>query len=275
MSGPWDAAGFDVVGESTGIRALLRAMVANRELVTTLARKEFSVRYRRASFGIAWAVALPLVQALVLAFVFSRFVRFETSVGYGLFVYAGMIVWSFFVNTVQAATVSIVENSTVTTRIYFPRALLPLVTVGASLYGFVAGLPVLVALLAVDGWQPGPEVLLVVPAVALVVVLTSGMGLLLSVAHVYFRDVRFLVAAVTTPMFYATPVFYPYGAISGVLELVNIVNPMTGVVQLMRRAIGEQAALMPVLVTLIWAVVVGGVGIVVQSRRDRVMADLI
>lgn len=273
---PPAADGFTLDGERTAVTTLLRGIVDHRELIAILARKEFFVRYRRTSLGIAWAVLLPLVQASVLALVLSRFVRFHTQSPYAVFVYAGMLGWAFFNTSVSGAATSIVDNSTITSRIYFPRALLPIMSVAAGLYGFLAGVPVLLALLLVTGAGIGPEIALVVPAALLTVVLATAFALVLSALHVYFRDVRFLVAAVLLPMFYATPVFYPLDALPTGLRSVVTCNPVTGVVQLFRLAIGEPSiALTPIAASVAWCALVGGAGLWLQARRDRVFADLL
>lgn len=254
----------------------MREVFANRELVAILARKEFFVRYRRASFGIAWAVLLPLAQAAVLALVLSRFVRFETTTPYAVFVYSGIIGWSFFNTSVTSASTAIVDNSAITSRIYFPRALLPLMTVAAGIYGFLASLPVLLLLLLVTGVGIGPEITVLLPAALLTVGLSAAFGLVLSALQVYFRDVPFMVSAVLLPLFYATPVFYPLDALPGHLRAAISTNPVTGVVQLFRVAIGEaHVALTPVVASVVWLVIVAGLGVWLQARRDRVFADLL
>ncbi len=255
---------------------LVREILGRRQLVAILARKEFFVRYRRASLGIAWAVLLPFVQASVLAVVLSRFVAFPTTTHYAVFVYAGMVAWSFFNTAVTAASTSIVDNAAITSRIYFPRALLPVVAVAAGIYGLAASVPVLIAMLLITGTGVGPEIALLVPAVALTVALATAFGLVLSALHVYFRDVRFLVAAVLLPLFYATPVFYPLSELPPRLATAVGLNPVTGVVHLFRLAIGEErVGLTPVAVALVWLVVMGGLGLWLQARRDRVFADLL
>jgi ABC-type polysaccharide/polyol phosphate export permease len=251
-------------------------MLAQRQLVVILARKEFFVRYRRASFGLAWAVLLPLVQAGVLALVLSRFVRFDTDVAYAVFVYTGMLAWSFVSNAVTASSTAIVDNASITSRIYFPRAVLPLMAVMSGTYGFVGALPVLLVLPVLTGSGLGPEIVLLAPAVLLAVALAAAAGLVLSVLHVWFRDVRFIVSATLMPLFYATPVFYPLEALEGPLRTAIAANPVTGVVQVFRVAIGEDGvALAPVAVSVAAVVGLGAVGLVLQARRDRVMADLL
>jgi lipopolysaccharide transport system permease protein len=126
--------GFSLDGRPTPLRTIVSATLQSRELITILARKDFYVRYRRATFGLLWAAALPLLQALVLAYVVSRFATFETRQHYAVFVLSGTVAWSTFSAIVSAGSTAIVDGSGLSTKIYFPRIVLPLVTVWASSY---------------------------------------------------------------------------------------------------------------------------------------------
>ena len=155
--------GFELWGESGPLRDLLVDTWRSRDLITTLARKDFLVRYRRASFGVLWALALPLFQAAVLALVVPKFAHFTTPGSYITFVFAGTVAWAFFLATVTQGSTSIVDNQGVTTRVYFPRVVLPLAAVLSNLYSFVPTLAILVVMTVVTGGF-GPQLLIIVPA---------------------------------------------------------------------------------------------------------------
>jgi ABC-type polysaccharide/polyol phosphate export permease len=108
--------GFSLSGPSTPLPELVRGIWDSRRLLTLLSRKEFFVRYRRASFGVVWALVLPLLQAIVLAIVVSRFVTFDTNGNFTLFVFAGTLAWSFFSQTITGGTTSIVDNADMSAR---------------------------------------------------------------------------------------------------------------------------------------------------------------
>jgi lipopolysaccharide transport system permease protein len=269
--------GFELRGERTPLGELVVELWRSRSLISILARKEFFVRYRRASFGLFWAVGLPLFQAIVLAVVFSRIVKIETGTSYAAFVYSGMVAWSFFNGTLTAAATSIVDGANLTSRIYFPRAVLPLVSITANAYGFAVNAVVLVLLCLVSGVSIGPEIVMLVPAVALLLVLLAGFALVLSALHVYFRDVRYLVAAVTTAWFYVTPVLYPVRLAPGALRAVVKANPVTGIVELFRFAtVGADPGWgTMVAVTGIWTAALVALGLALHCRFNRVFADLL
>src|SRR4051794_32706212 len=226
--------GFELLGESGPFRDLVVDTWRSRDLIATIARKDFLVRYRRASFGVLWALALPLVQAVVLALVVPKFAHFTTPGSYLTFVFAGTVAWTFFLATVTQGSTSIVDNQSVTTRVYFPRVVLPLAAVLSNLYSFVPTLAIL-AVMATVSVGLGPQLLLIIPASLLMCILTGSISILLAALHVYFRDTRYLVQAALIAWFYVTPVIYPLSAVHSLQSWLEI-NPATGVVEMFRVA---------------------------------------
>lgn len=263
-------------GEVTPIRVLLRDLWRSRELLVVLARKEFFVRYRRASFGMMWAVGIPLVQAVVLAVVLHHFVRFKTAGAYPVFVFSGIVGWNFFSSGISAATGSIVDNREISTKIYFPRAVFPAMAVLSGVYGMALTAVLLIAFESAYGTVPGFRTFLLVPAMALAVVLTVAVGLVLGAVQVYFRDVKFVVQAALLGWFYLTPVFYPLHAV-GRLWPWLLANPVTGVVELFRAgSVGADPGWLPSLWwSLGWTALLVVAAAFLYRRFDRVFADLL
>ena len=279
------AAGFRLTGPGTPLPALLRGLWASRRLVGVLARKDFLVRYRRTRLGLVWAVVVPLIQATVLAIVFSAVVPRGASPSafggqlrsYAVFVLAGMAPWTFFSTALPAAATSVTDSSNLAQRIYFPRLVLPLVAVLTACYPLLTTLAVF--LVVAVGLGPGLQLdlLWVVPGSLLAVLLVAGLGLFLSAAQVYLRDLRFAVAAGLSVLFYLTPVIYPVRrAPDAVHDLIRVL-PMAGPVELYHRAVDAADPLMwrSVLATACWTLLFGAAGLVLHSRRDRVLADLL
>lgn len=267
---------IDLAGEPTGRMALLADLWASRRLLVMLARKDFFVRYRRATFGVLWAVGLPLLQAVVLAVVFSRVARIHTHTSYAVFVFAGMVAWTFFSSTLTTASTSIVDGSELSTKIYFPRALFPLVTLAANLYGLAVTVVILGVMSAAFGAPVGARTLLLVPAILVLVALTAGFSLVLAALHVYFRDVRFLVQAALLGWFYLTPVIYPIGLLHGLRPWLDA-NPATGLVELFRAATvgADHGWLTSLWWSLGWTVALLALALALHRRRDRVFVDLL
>ena len=262
-------------GESTPVRTLVGDLWRSRDLLGVMARKEFFVRYRRASFGLIWAVGIPLIQALVLAVVLRHFVRFHTVGPYPVFVFSGVLAWNFF-TVISSATSSIVDNRDISTKIYFPRSVFPAMTVLSGAYGLVLTSVLLLIFEAGFGTVPGVRTIVLLPAIALAILLTAAMGLVLAALQVYFRDVKFLVQAALVGWFYVTPVFYPLSALGRIAPWVRI-NPMTGVVELFRVATVGADKSWPVTLgwSLAWTVFLLGAATLLYRRFDRVFADLL
>jgi lipopolysaccharide transport system permease protein len=268
--------GFQLSKEWAPLRTLLGELRQSGPLILTLARQNFYVRYRRASFGVMWAVGLPVVQALVLAFVFSQILRIGRVDHFVVFILAGLTAWNFFSMSVQASTTSIVESSGMSTRIYFPRMVFQLVIVAANLYGFVLSVAVLVLAALLDGVGLGPRLLWLLPASVLLVALTTGFSIVFAGLYVYFRDMRYVVQAAFMAWLYATPVIYSVGQARRFAALLPV-NPMTGVVLLFRKALLEQDRyFMPSIASSVaWTVALFAIGLLIHRRYDRVFSDLL
>lgn len=275
---PDTAPTLDLHGETTSPRQLARAIWGARELLVLLARKEFHVRYRRASFGTLWAVALPLLQSAIMAIVFSHVVRFSVP-HYPIFMLSGMTAWTYFSATFAGGGTGIVDNADLSSKVYFPRALLALVMAGTNLYGLAITLVITIALCPVLGVHLGAGLVLFVPGIVLVVLLSAGLSLVVAALHVYFRDLRYVVAASLLLLMYISPVIYPPTLAPHILKPVLDVNPLTGVLDLFHAAtVGSAAAAgagTAVAVTAAWAAGLWGLAVWLHCRFDRVFADLL
>jgi len=265
---------LELTGEATAVRDLLADFWRRRSLVPMLAAKEFQARYRSATFGVLWGVALPLLQGAVLAIVFTVVVRIRTGVSYPVFVIAGQVLWSYFQASVTMGSTSIVDQGGIAGKVYFPRLVLPAVPALSNLVGFLISLAVTLALMGVFGVQFRATLFLLPVVVVFEAVLVVTLSSLLTVAHVYFRDVRYMTQAALLVLFYATPIIYPIEQARRI-RLLLLVNPLTGVLQLSRQAIFAKAHdLLPaVLSTIAWIIALSAATVLVYRRHERVACD--
>lgn len=278
------AAGFELSGPGTPVRALLATTWRTRNVLLVLARKDFYARYRRTSLGVLWALGLPLVQAVVLTLVFTHVVRVGGAVqhaqgghhfSYAVFVYSGIVGWSYFSATMPNAATAVVDNSGLAGKIYFPRLMLPLLVVVTGIYPLVISLGVLLVMALALQHVIGPAFLYVIPAAVFTVAMAAALGVALSAVHVYFRDIRYLVQAVLSVLFYATPVIYSLANAPHSVRNLLAFGPMAGPIELFRMAtVGADPAWRQAVVAgCVWVVVLGTVGIYLHSRFDRVFVD--
>lgn len=246
------------------------------DVLMILARKDFQTRYKRASLGVTWAVAVPLLQASIMAIIFSRVVRAGGGSGYGIYVMSGIIPFSYFSAVLTSGVISIVDGASLTDKVWFPRILLVLVPVLSNLVGLIVTLAAMVAVMPVLGVDYSVRLLLIVPATLLLVALGTSLALVLSALNVYFRDVKFLVQASLMVWMYITPIIYQIGLLHH-LQFIAEANPLTGPVTVFHMAtVGSRGPwLIPVIVSLGTTAFLLLVGTEVQRRYDRLFVDLL
>jgi ABC-type polysaccharide/polyol phosphate export permease len=269
-------AGFELRGESSSLRVLVRDLWRARVLIRTLARKDFFVRFRRASFGMLWAIGLPLIQGLVMAIIFSRITNFHSGVKLPVFVLWGVLPWTFFSTTLQSASGAVVDGSNLATKTYFPRAVLPLVSVLSNFRGFLPAVVVMIGIAAAYRVHLGTALLLLAPATVLFLLMAASFSLVLAALHVYFRDTKFIVSAAILPWFWASGVVYPLSALGSWSKWLRY-NPAVGMLEMFRAAIGVAAPGWgsSVLISLAWIVGLLLVAALQYRRYDRVFVDLL
>jgi ABC-2 type transport system permease protein len=213
------------------------------ELLTELVRKDLKVKYKNSALGFIWSLANPLLYLAVFTLVFTQLLDNGIDDFPVLFM-SGFLVWNFFNLATLSGTGAVVGNANLVRKVRFPRVVLPLSSVGFAGVHFVLQLGVLLALLAVfyrDAF--GPQLVLLVPALAVVTVFATAMALLASALNVRFRDVEHLLEVILLAWFWLTPIVYPVTFVRDQLAgnpwlfRLYMANPMAGVVTAMQRAI--------------------------------------
>jgi lipopolysaccharide transport system permease protein len=211
---------------------LLSRVWSHRDLVLTLTRRGYFLRYRQSLVGFGWAI-LPLLATLgVATLVFQGIAHLDTGGrSYVLVTMAALVPWTFFANGLTAGVPSVTVNAPTLTRIAFPRAALPLAAVGVSLID-VAIASAMFVIAAVASGQGLPVTALLFPLLVVVeVTLVTGIVLVTSAMNVFARDLKLAVPLVTQLWLFATPVMYPLREVPRSLRPWFLLNPMTGVVE--------------------------------------------
>lgn len=227
-----------VISNQPGPLIPWRALWEGRELLGFLAWRDIQVRYRQTLLGVVWAILEPLVSVLLFVLVFNRLAGFSSGqTPYAVHCYVAMLVWTFFARALRAATVSLVANSGLVTKAYFPRLVLPLAAQAATLVDLACALVLGGALLAWYGLAPGWAALTLPLWLGLAWLQALGLGLLLAAVNVRFRDVSQALPFLTQIWLLATPVAYPLSAVPARWQAWYLLNPMAGVVEGMRFAL--------------------------------------
>lgn len=232
-----------------GFVATARDIWRFRELLGYLVRKELKVKYKGSTLGFLWTLLRPLFMLMIYDIAFGTFLQGGRTPDYVVFLFSGLVPWTLFSDIAVSSTQAIVANGGLIKKVYFPREILPLSVIGASLVQFVFQLVVLFGAVFVTGrsLSPGPLLLLPVTVIALLIFATA-VGLLLSAANVYLRDTAHLIEVVLQAWFFLTPIIYSYGQVAGRISGVSrlllqgfLANPMAIVVLGFQRAVYQSA----------------------------------
>ena len=215
-----------------------------RELLGRLVWRDIVVRYKQTFLGVAWAILVPILTAVVYVIVFGKFANFPSGdVPYPSLVIAGVLPMQYFASALTGSSMSLAANLQLVTKVYFPRTLLPLASVIVPLIDFVVGLPVLLALMwYYDTWPGGAEVVFAPLFMALAVLTALGCGLFLSAVNVRFRDVRYMIPVFLQVLPLLSGVMYAVDQIPVKWQWVLSLNPMTTVISGWRWAVIDAPA---------------------------------
>ncbi len=250
---------------------------AYRELVAFLALRDVKVRYKQAVFGGLWAVVQPLLAAAIFTVVFSRLARVDSGdVPYLVLAFANFSLWSYFSTSLNTARNSLVANSSLITKVYFPRLVAPLAAVLPGLLDLGVALVVLAAMAAWGGVGLGLELLLAPLFLLGAMLIAFGTGTLLAALTVQYRDVHEVFGLIIQLWLFASPVAYPATLVQGAWRWPYHLNPMVGVLEGWRWALLDGPAPgAPALVSVAVAVALLVVGLRVFRRSESRFADVI
>jgi len=213
----------------------MKAMSGNWLLLRSLVVKDLKVRYKRSVLGFFWFLLKPLFSMVVYTVVFTRIIRFGGAIEhFSLFLLTGLLPWNFFSASLNSSTRALLDNTRLIRSVYFPRTTLPVAGVVANAVHLALALCVLEAALIAFGHVPGPSIVLVVPATLLMIVMVSGLGMVLAVGNVFYRDVSQLVEILLLAWFYASPIIYPLGRglVPAPVERLVMFNPLSGLLEI-------------------------------------------
>lgn len=183
-------------------------LVRYRSLVTNLVAKDLKVRYKSSVLGFFWSLLNPLLMMLVFTFVFTQLLADVTIEHFPVFVLIGLLSWNWTAASVSEGTTALIDNASLINKVYFPRMLLPISVVASNMANYLLAFPVIFLAMAVTRMEFTPW-LLYLPVIVLVqATFLTGLVLILSAIHIYFRDTTVLVSIGLTAWFFMTPIFY-------------------------------------------------------------------
>ncbi len=257
-----------------------RDVWAFRELFTILAWRDVSVRYRQTVVGIAWALLRPLLTTLIFTVVFSRVAKLPSpgSAPYPVMVFAGMLPWFLFSSILTEASTSLVMNSDLIRRVYFPRIIVPAAAAVVALVDFSINFVLLAALMLWFGVVPSWHILLLPVFIVLAVMASLGPALLLTSLNVKYRDVRFIIPFIVQFGVYVSPVGFSSTVVPLRWRFLYSLNPVVGVIDGFRWCILGQKSpiyLPGLFLSLVLVAVFLWLGLHYFRRTEKTFADVI
>jgi lipopolysaccharide transport system permease protein len=256
---------------------------AYRDLFLVLAWRDISVRYKQTFLGVLWAILQPVLTMVVFTFIFHRMAGIDSGDGtpYPIFLYTGQLLWLYFSATLTNASQSMIANTNLIQKVYFPRLIIPATAATTGLVDLLIASVVVVGMMVYYGFTPHLMGLMVVPLLLMITTLCAlGLGLFLSALNVKYRDVRYALPFFINILLYVTPVIYPVSMLDRYPLAKTIIlwmNPLAGVITNARAALlGKPeldwgSLLVPLAVSLIYFLF----GLYYFRRTEAYFADIV
>jgi lipopolysaccharide transport system permease protein len=255
-----------------------RELWAYRDLLWLLIERDIKVIYKQTALGALWIILQPLIAAPIFTLIFGRIAKLPSDgAPYALFVFCGLTIWTYFSQALLRAGNSLVSNSQLVSKVYFPRLLIPLGHTIAALVDFVVVLVVLFVLMAFYHAPPSFRLLLIPLLLLLMTLTATGVALWFSALGVKYRDVRYALPYIVQVWMYASPVLYPMSMVPARWQTWLALNPAVGFIEGFRWAVLGRGALNLniVLMTIIMSLLTFFSGALFFRRAERKFADII
>jgi len=262
----------------TKLALKLKELLEYHELIYFLVWRDLKVRYKQTALGVTWAVLQPFLTMVVFTIFFGNLAKVPSDgVPYPIFSFAALLPWQLFANALSNSSNSLVSNSALITKVYFPRIIMPFSSIISGLVDFLVAFLVLIGMMVYYGITPTSAVY-TLPFFLLLALLTSfAVSLWLSALNVKYRDVKYTIPFLTQFWLFITPIAYPTSLVPEKWRVVYGLNPMAGVVEGFRWALLGQSTLnwyvMTASVTIVIVLLVGG--LIYFRYMEKTFADIV
>jgi lipopolysaccharide transport system permease protein len=265
------------IGPSQGIVQALDELWRHRELLYFLVWKDIKVKYKQAALGVAWAVLQPLLGMLLFTLLFGQIAKLPSDgVPYPVFYFASLLSWTYFSTALIMASNSIVANSSLVSKVYFPRILLPAAAVISSVVDLAIASIILVGLMGYYQLPVTPQLTLLPLVLVSLIVFTMGAGQFLAALNVNYRDVKHALPFVVQLWFFASPVVYPISMVPERYQWLVSLNPLAGIIETSRALlVGRPVPWEALSISGAVIIMVFALGSWYFQRTERRFADVI
>ncbi|MDY6853514.1 MAG: ABC transporter permease [Thermodesulfobacteriota bacterium] len=272
-------ASLNIIEPSKGWTPLdLKELWNYRELLYFLTKRDIKVRYKQTVLGGLWAIIQPVFAMVVFTFFFGRLAKMPSDgVPYPIFVYAGLVPWTYFANSISASGNSLVGNANLITKVYFPRLIVPASASLAGLLDFFIAMLVLGGMMIYYQFVPSFNLLLFPVLLLLTFICAVGAGLWLSALNVQYRDIRYVIPFLVQIWMFISPVIYPVSMVKEKYQWLLAINPMGGVIKAYRASLLGYLPvdwfLLGISTAIIFLLFISG--LYYFSRMEKAFADVI
>ncbi len=255
----------------------LHELWAYRELISAFTMRDVKLRYKQTGLGIAWAVLQPLLTMVIFTIIFGGLAKIPSDgVPYPLFFLAAYLPWALFSEGLTRSTTTMVTNSNIMTKVYFPRLIMPLSSIISPLVDFGVSFIILIAMMVYYGYAPTINIIFLPVFLLLALATSLGVGLWLSALNVKYRDFQYTVPFIIQIGMYASPVVYASSLVPASVRVWYGLNPMAGVIDGFRWALlgtGTPSAMVLVSVGMVIVLLISGM--FYFRRMEQYYADIV
>ena len=255
----------------------LGELSTHRELLYFLTWRDVKLRYKQTVLGALWAMLQPLLMMVVFTVLFGRLAHVPSDgLPYPIFAFAGVVPWQFFQNAVSQSGASLIGNSQLVTKVYFPRMAIPGAAIGAALFDFAIALLILFVMMACYGIAPGAVIAMLPALVALLAVFAGAVGMWIAGMNVKYRDIKYVLPFMLQLWMFATPVIYPASFLPAAWRWLLMLNPLTGIIGGFRSAVLDKPFDWPAMaVAAVLTLTSAAYSVWSFRRMERSFADVI
>lgn len=248
-----------------------------KELVWVMIVRDLKVRYKQTVMGVAWAVIQPLLMILIFTIIFGKLAKIPSDgYPYPVFVFSGLLAWNFFSSSVSTSGISLVNSSNLVSKVYFPRIIIPISSIGVSLIDFLISAFLLVLMMAFYAQTLSIQILLLPLFLFGLMVLSIGFGSWLASVTVVYRDFRYVITYLMQIWMYLTPVLYPAQFVPEQWRWVLYLNPIYGWISGIRASfLGQPIDLLATLISAFMSLAIFILGMFYFEKTQRRFADII
>ncbi len=250
-----------------------------KELFYIFVWRDVKVRYKQTVLGLVWAIFQPIVTMIIFSIFFGRLAKIPSdNVPYPIFVFTGLLFWTYYQTALTNATGSLVENENIIKKVYFPRMIMPVSSTITPLVDFLAALLVLFAIMIYYQYPPHVLGILTLPLLLFMSMISaSGLGFFMASLNVKYRDVRYILPFFIQLLLYVTPVIYPISLIPHKFQALLYINPMTGVITVARNLILGSGVInwSFVGISVLSSIIIFTLGLAYFRKTERFFADVI